>query len=73
MDLLERRARDWAGRAVFPTSDEAMAALAMYRERLGSHYRLVVPPLDVVGVLLDKQRMLDAAVDVGADVPVCHG
>ena len=73
VELLERRARDWAGRAVFPTSDEAMAGLAMNHERLRPHYRLVVPPLDVVGVLLDKQRMLDAAVDVGADVPICHG
>lgn len=73
VELLERRARDWAGRAVFPASDEAMAALATHSERLGSHYRLIVPPFDVVGVLLDKQRMLDAAKDVGVDVPVCHG
>lgn len=73
VELLEHRASDWAGRAVFPASDEAMAAFATHHERLASHYRLVVPPPDVVGVLLDKQRMLDAAIDVGADVPVCHG
>lgn len=73
VELLERRAHDWTGRAVFPTSDEAMAALATHHERLSSHYRLVVPRRDVVGVLLNKQRMLDAAVAIGADVPVCHG
>src|SRR5688500_13200118 len=39
-ELLERQASEWAGWAVFPTNDEALAALGEHSERLSSRYRL---------------------------------
>lgn len=73
LELLERRARDWPGWALFPTNDEAVAALAQYHDRLSSLYRVVSPPWEVARYLLDKGLMLDAARSVGAEVPHCYG
>jgi predicted ATP-grasp superfamily ATP-dependent carboligase len=73
VDLLERRAPQWSGWALFPTNDEAMSVLAQHRERLARTYRIVLPPNDVVADILDKQRMLDLARAVGIEVPHCYG
>jgi len=73
VDLLERRATDWAGWAVLPTNDEALAALALNHDRLSSRYRLIAPPLEVARHLLDKTVMLASARAVGADVPTHFG
>ncbi len=72
-DLLERRAGDWAGWALFPTNDEALAALSEHGESLSSRYRLVAPPLESIGFLLDKQSMAEAARAVGVDTPTSYG
>ena len=73
VELLERRARDWPGWAVFPTNDEALAALAQHHDRLSARYRLVAPPWEVARSFLDKELMLEAARAVGVGMPRCFG
>jgi D-aspartate ligase len=72
-DLLERRRRAWAGAAVLPTNDGALAALAAAPEALLASYRILAPPREAIPFLLDKRRMLDAARAVGLDVPLSFG
>lgn len=73
LELLDRRAHDWAGWAVFPTNDAALAALALEHERLSSTYRIISPPAEVARYFLDKQPMLELARGVGLDTPHCYG
>ncbi len=73
VETLERRAREWEGRAVLPTNDATLAALAGAHDRLSSRYRLVAPPAEVARVFLDKRLMLDLAAEVGLDLPSRHG
>lgn len=73
VELLEQRAPDWSGRALFPTNDEALTALARHHDRLSSRYRLVAPPWEVARHFLDKELMLEVAASVGADLPHCYG
>jgi D-aspartate ligase len=73
VELLEHRAPEWSGRAVVPTNDEALAALADHREELSSHYRLLAPPPEVARYLLDKGAMEAVAEATGAEVPYCYG
>jgi len=73
VDLLLRRASDWAGWALFPTNDGALAALAQHRDRLMAHYRVVAPSSDVARYLVNKELMLEAAQAVGVAVPRCYG
>lgn len=72
-DVLERRASEWRGSALFPTNDEAMAAVVEHEERLSASYRIIAPPPEVTRCLLDKQRMLDVARATGVDTPNCYG
>jgi predicted ATP-grasp superfamily ATP-dependent carboligase len=71
--VLERRAPEWAGSALFPTNDGALASLAHHRERLSATYRVIAPPQDVARYFLDKEQMLDVARAVGVDLPHCYG
>jgi predicted ATP-grasp superfamily ATP-dependent carboligase len=73
VELLEQRASDWRGWALFPTNDEALTALALHRDRLMSSYQVLAPPWEVARHLLDKGLMLEAARAAGATVPRCHG
>jgi len=73
VELLEYRAREWAGSAVFPTNDGALAALAQYHERLSSTYRLIAPPHEVARYFLDKELMAGVARAVGVDMPHSYG
>jgi D-aspartate ligase len=73
LDLLEARARDWRGWALFPTNDDAVTVLSQHHERLARQFRPTVPPWDVMGALVDKDRMHELAQQVGLDVPRCHG
>ena len=57
--LLDRRAAGWAGWAVLPANDEALAALSAHHDHLASTYRVVAPPAETASYLLDKARMLD--------------
>ncbi|HEX8207102.1 MAG TPA: hypothetical protein VF587_13660, partial [Solirubrobacteraceae bacterium] len=69
VEALEPRASTWRGRVLVPTNDEAVAALAAHHDRLGSDYRLASPSPDAARVLLDKRLMMEAAREVGIDVP----
>ncbi len=71
--LLERRAPEWSGWALFPANDGALAALAEHESRLSSTYRVIAPPPEVARYFLDKQPMLDVAGAVGVDLPDCYG
>lgn len=73
VEVLERRASAWPGWALVPTNDEALAALAEDHERLSTHYVVAAPPWEVARSLVDKDRMLDAARSVGADLPRSYG
>jgi predicted ATP-grasp superfamily ATP-dependent carboligase len=73
VEVLERRAAEWQGWALFPTNDEALSSLAQHHERLSSRYRVVAPPWEVARALVDKDLMLEAAQAVGADPPRCYG
>lgn len=73
LDLLAQRAREWSGWALLPTTDDALAALAAYRDQLSATYRVLAPPAEVAEYFLDKSRMLDVAQAVGVDLPLCYG
>ena len=72
-EVLDREAGSWAGWALVPTIDEALAAVQEHRERLSSSYRIVAPSPDAIGHLLDKQLMMEAARAVGVDTPHSYG
>jgi predicted ATP-grasp superfamily ATP-dependent carboligase len=71
--VLERRAPEWTGSALFPTNDGALASLALHRERLSATYRVIAPPREVARYFLDKEQMLEVARAVGMDLPHCYG
>ncbi len=73
LEVLERRRQEWSGRVLFPSNDDALAALAQYRERLSAWYRVVAPDAEIARYFLDKQLMVKAARDVGMDLPRCYG
>ena len=71
--LLDRRARDWEGWAIYPTNDEAVEALALHHDYLSSRYRVLSPPPEVARSFLDKALMQEAARAVGAELPRVYG
>jgi D-aspartate ligase len=73
VEIVERRAREWRGWALLPSTDEALAALADQRDALSAHHLVVAPPPDTVRLLLDKQRMYQAAEAVGLNLPTRYG
>jgi D-aspartate ligase len=73
IELLEQRARDWAGWALFPANDGALAALARHHERLSATYRVIASSWEITRCFLDKTLMLEAARAVGFDLPHCYG
>ena len=73
LDVLDAHAREWHGWALFPTNDDAVIVLSQHHERLSKQFRPTVPPWDVMGPLVDKDRMHELASRVGLDVPRCHG
>ena len=72
-ELLKHHAKDWSGAVVFPTNDEAIACLSLYHDELVPWFRLVMPPLDSVPYVLEKDRMLQAAGSVGMSLPYSYG
>jgi predicted ATP-grasp superfamily ATP-dependent carboligase len=73
VDLLEGRARDWSGWALFPTNDDALEVLGRNHERLSGAYRLTIPPWEIVRRVLDKELTYEAAREVGVETPACYG
>jgi D-aspartate ligase len=73
VDLLERRSAAWAGWALIPTNDEALAAVRQHGESLSSRYRVIAPAPEAIRHLLDKQLMLEAARAAGVDIPATYG
>lgn len=73
VELLERRARDWAGRVVIPTNDHALTVLARHRDHMSAHYRIPVPPWEITRGVVEKDRTRRAASEVGIDVPGSFG
>jgi D-aspartate ligase len=73
LELLESGVSRWSGWTVFPTTDDALIVLAQQHELLSRSYRLPVQPWEVVGDLVDKDRMHSLAQRAGLEVPVCHG
>jgi len=72
-EALKRRSAQWKGWALFPSNDEALAALARNRQRLESEYLVLAPPAELIPYFLDKERMLNVAQSIGIQVPVCYG
>jgi predicted ATP-grasp superfamily ATP-dependent carboligase len=72
VELLERRAADWKGWLVIPTTDDALRSLAENGARL-SGYRLACPPAETASYFLDKARMVELARSVGIPFPRCYG
>lgn len=70
LDLLRRRAPEWAGHVLLPTSDPAVEILARHHEELSRSYRLATPPWEVTQWLFEKEKTYQAA--RRADVPLPH-
>jgi len=73
MEALGRRSSLWKGWALFPSNDEALAAIVECREQLEAQYPILTAPNENLRYFLDKDRMLQAAGDVGIPVPTCYG
>jgi predicted ATP-grasp superfamily ATP-dependent carboligase len=73
VEVLDRWRDTFAGWALLPANDGALAALALHHERLSSTFRVAASPWDITRTLLDKQSLGEAARAVGLDLPHCYG
>lgn len=73
VEFLRENAARWRGRALFPTSDDSVLALARNHEELSQSYVLTVEPWERMRDVLDKDRMHRLAARAGLNVPTCHG
>lgn len=71
--LLERSARRWSGRAVFPCNEAALECLSAHHERLSRSYHLIAPPPAAVPALLDKSQMQRVVEAVGVPAVKSYG
>jgi predicted ATP-grasp superfamily ATP-dependent carboligase len=58
-----------AGWALFPTNDETTALFARHHAELSKHFRLTVPPWDILAQAYDKRLTSQLAAEIGIDVP----
>jgi predicted ATP-grasp superfamily ATP-dependent carboligase len=58
-----------SGWAIFPTNDETTALLARHHAELSRHFRLAVPPWDILAWAYDKRLTYQLARDLGIDTP----
>lgn len=58
-----------AGWALFPTNDETTALFARHHDELATHFRMTVPPWDVLARAYDKRLTYELAVNIGLDIP----
>lgn len=73
LELVDRRASEWAGWALLPSNDEALAALALHHDRLSSTHTVLAPPWEVAECFLDKGKMMKLAQSVGVSLPGFYG
>jgi D-aspartate ligase len=57
------------GWALFPDCDESAALLARHHQELERHFRVTVPPWDVLRWAYDKRLTYRLAADIGVDQP----
>ena len=72
MELLEHNRARWGGWAVFPTNDDALAALSQHHEHLSRSYRLPFPPWDTPPTSSTRIGCTTSP-GAGLDVPGCYG
>lgn len=73
IDLLTDQGSRWRGWALIPTNDDALRAVAEFRELLCRWYPPTVPPADIVRQVTVKPNTHRIAAEVGVDVPQCYG
>lgn len=73
VEALAPWAQRFAGWALLPTNDEALAALALQRDALERSFRPVAPSWEIAQRTIDKRAQTAAAVALGIDVPRSHG
>lgn len=69
IDILTRRAGQWGGWALFPSTDDALLAIADHWDQLAADYTIIAPPAEVVRTILDKSAMRRMAEAVGIPQP----
>jgi len=73
LDVLDHRKKRWAGRVLIPASDRALEFLSCYGSELSAAYRIASPPSAIALKVLEKDRTLKAASEIGVDVPRVYG
>ncbi|HET7584063.1 MAG TPA: hypothetical protein VFK13_04100 [Gemmatimonadaceae bacterium] len=73
IDLLESHANSYAGWAVIPTNDYALAVLAQEQDRLARWYPPTVPSWPVTQQVVDKAITCRLARELGIDLPQSYG
>jgi D-aspartate ligase len=68
---LERLGRSGGG-VVIPTNDDYLSLLSRHFESLSRHLHITVPPWDVLGALLLKDRSFALAREIGLTTPTFH-
>jgi D-aspartate ligase len=68
LKFLLEAAHRWQGAVIFPTRDADVLFLDRFRGQLRQHYRLAIPPHEVLLRVIDKHALAQAAAE--ADVPV---
>lgn len=68
-DCLMSLAPELAGSIIFPTRDADVVFLDRYRDQLKPHFRLAIPPRDVLFHVLDKYELVRIADTAGVPVP----
>lgn len=69
IDWLVAHGKQQPGAVLYPASDELVFLFAKYREQLAPHFRLYLPSLDTIYRILNKQRLYEACVRTGVDIP----
>jgi D-aspartate ligase len=73
IDLLQDQGARWRGWAVIPTNDDALTALADFREPLCRWYPPTVPESEIVRQVTVKTNTYRLAQEVGVDIPRYYG
>src|ERR1700733_1065679 len=68
-DYLLRASKELRGAVIFPTRDLDVLFLDRYRDVLGEHYRLAIPPRDALHRVVDKHELASIAEKAGLPVP----